>query len=123
MTEFQELGSVPGSRACGSYLAGHQVHHIQALKAAKDDDRGWLGEVAAIEGTVIKVLDADGDTHRFASHDAAALGALLEREEHLTVRVQPRWHLIHVDRPGGSWLICISSPDTYERCARRRPAR
>ena len=82
----------PHSRHCGSYLPGHQVHHIQARKAAAELAASPTGQVMAIDERGIHVQVGD-EFHHYTNHDRdEARQALAEHGP--TVRVQKRRGLL-----------------------------
>lgn len=93
---------------CGAYTPGHEIHYIQANRAARD---------AAVSGTA--TVDADGwitivtegETSRKWHHDPARLARLLEANDG---RVLVRTHgvLAIASTVDSEHFICIGSEPT-----------
>ena len=70
------LDSLPPPLRCGLYRPGHDVHIVQALRSARDDE-AWPGTASVDHGGWISItLDSGGVTRRW-THDPGRLAVLL----------------------------------------------
>ena len=82
-------------RHCGSYLPGHQVHHIQARRAAAGLAESPTGQVIAIDERGIHVQVGD-EIHHYTNHDRDEARQTLA-EHGPEVRVQEHQGLLWFD--------------------------
>ncbi|HEY8717123.1 hypothetical protein [Pengzhenrongella sp.] len=67
---------------CTAYIAGHNVHWIQALHTSDKSEvsaQSWRGQLVTVDGEVLTVRKPEDHLIRFRNHDPARLVAVLER--------------------------------------------
>lgn len=91
-----------GDRRCGIYKPGHQVHPIQARKAAAVP--GIAAELLGIEGSTVVLVVGDG-VRRYGNHDPRRL--LVFMREHPDVFLVEPWGVLRVGGGGHRFLFSV----------------
>lgn len=105
---------------CGSYSAGHDVHPIQALKAAnafvREPDKKVEAEIVEVDGFRIRLRTADGTDLDLYHHDPNEVVGLIEEYGPQVVH-QPNWSILRFDnrlmsvsRNESAWQPCETAP-------------
>jgi len=115
-----------GPLRCGYYLAGHEVHWIQGLKAANDLDQAAVPALlVSVSDDGALVVDAQGETLSLWNHEPHRLRLLAGRNGG-AVSLQMRWSILWTpsatgrygfsvcDRARAYWKPCPSEPPAGE---------
>lgn len=97
---------IPPPLRCGSYRAGHDIHYIQARKAAEDATGAVKGSVTEVDQAGIAVATPTGKI-KYWNHDLKRAHALLRRYGS-RVTVQEPWSVLWI----GSHLVSIRCQGT-----------
>ena len=91
---------------CGSFKPGHEVHWIQGLRSAEDDENRPLpGRLLEVDDAGRVVVEVAGDRIEFWNHEPARLMTLVDRNEG-AILVQERWSLLKTRSSDGH--VCFS---------------
>lgn len=105
---------------CTVFRRGHQPHHIQYFKAAREQDRHRTGHVRSVTGTTIEVVLDDGEVVRLANHDPRRVRAAIATTT--AVRWSAAWGILVVGDAGTSPVVSVASVDGYVPCGQARPS-
>lgn len=103
-------------RACGSHLAGHTPHWIQAGHAAAD---GYVAvDRVEVRDDGVVLVEVGGARHRGWNHDPERLRQALAVPG-VRVSMSRAWSLLRVGRGGGGLVVSLSARPDPRPCPPR----